>query len=56
MLSWECHLLFGHAVLEVLGRKHGTVTLSKSLTSGRRTLQPAVFLEAVDLADEMAGS
>ena len=23
--------------------------------SGRRTLQPAVFLEAVDLADEMAG-
>ena len=22
---------------------------------GRRTLQPAVFLEAVDLADEMAG-
>ena len=24
MLSWECHLLFGHAVLEVLGRKHGT--------------------------------
>ena len=24
-------------------------------SSGRRTLQPAVFLEAVDLADEMAG-
>ena len=22
---------------------------------GRRTLQPAVFLEAIDLADEMAG-